>query len=197
MDCTSGLLQPLEDVIRKRFILALTGRMEPGDIERQLLALPAKLGGLGLADPQKTASSEFDASRRVTAPLSDLVVAQSMDLNDVCAKVSRLKRAAHSEKAKCLKSSGQAILPLLPAETRRAAQLASEKGASTWLMAIPLDRYGFALHKGAFRDALCLRYNWPPPMLPISCVCGQAFSASHALSCPTGGYPPFATSCAI
>ena len=68
-------------------------------------------------------------------------------------------------------------------------ELASEKGASNWMSALPLERYGFALHKGAFRDALCLRYGWQPQRLPSHCACGQHTSIDHALSCPTGGYP--------
>ena len=39
-----------------------------------------------------------------------------------------------------------------------AVKLAVEKGASSWLTAIPLDEYGFALHKSAFQDAIALRY---------------------------------------
>ena len=53
----------------------------------------------------------------------------------------------------------------------------------------PLRQYGFVLHKGAFRDAVCIRYGWTPERLPQSCVCGRSFSVAHALSCPTGGYP--------
>ena len=32
----------------------------------------------------------------------------------------------------------------------------SEKSASSWLSALPVEVHGFALHKGAFRDALYL-----------------------------------------
>ena len=35
----------------------------------------------------------------------------------------------------------------------------------------------------------CLRYNWLPPRLPSHCSCGTSFTTSHALSCPTGGFP--------
>ena len=45
------------------------------------------------------------------------------------------------------------------------------------------------LHKGAFRDSLCLRYNWRPSHLPSHCVCGSSFHVSHALSCTYGGFP--------
>ena len=67
------------------------------------------------------------------------------------------------------------------------ADLATEEGASSWLTAIPLDWYVFTLHKGAYRDVLCLRYGWQPPQLASHCVCGQAFTISHAF--PTRGYP--------
>ena len=67
--------------------------------------------------------------------------------------------------------------------------LLSEKGASSWLSALPVEEHGFALHKGALRDALFLRYGWLPSGLPVHCVCGQGFSVDHALNCPIGGYP--------
>ena len=67
--------------------------------------------------------------------------------------------------------------------------LAVEKGALTWLTALPLDEYGFALHKPAFQDALALHYGWLPLQAPIHCACGTSFSVEHALSCPKGGLP--------
>ena len=74
-------------------------------------------------------------------------------------------------------------------DLQRCVELAAEKGASNWLTCRPLRQYGFVLHKGAFRDAVCIRYGWTPERLPQSCVCGRSFSVAHALSCPTGGYP--------
>ena len=58
-----------------------------------------------------------------------------------------------------------------------------------WLTALPLSSHGFALHKGAFRDALALRYAWPIAHTPSKCVCGEHFSPDHALICRQGGYP--------
>ena len=42
--------------------------------------------------------------------------------------------------------------------------------------------------QGSFRDALCFRYGWRPPLLPSHCVCNKSFSIEHALSCPHGGF---------
>ena len=67
--------------------------------------------------------------------------------------------------------------------------LASEKGASSWLTSLPIEEYGFCLHKGAFRDALALRYGWSPQQTPMYCVCGASFTVEHALSCPRGDFP--------
>ena len=54
---------------------------------------------------------------------------------------------------------------------------------------LPLDDHGFSLHKGAFKDPICLRYGWKPPNTPTKCNCGSAFSTNHAMICPMGGFP--------
>ncbi len=72
---------------------------------------------------------------------------------------------------------------------KQAMELAQEKGASTWLSALPLNEHGFTLHKSAFRDALALRYGWLPSKCPIHCACGKNFSVEHSLSCAKGGFP--------
>ena len=47
--------------------------------------------------------------------------------------------------------------PEVKAERLKTRTVSVEKGASSWLSTLPIDEHGFALHKGAFRDALCLR----------------------------------------
>ena len=66
---------------------------------------------------------------------------------------------------------------------------ATETGASSWLNALPIHEHGFALHKGAFRDAICLRYGWHPSGLSSTCACSKSFTVEHAMNCPTGGFP--------
>jgi len=63
------------------------------------------------------------------------------------------------------------------------------KGPLLGLSVLPIEEHGFALHKGAFRDALCLRYGWLPSGLPVKCVCGQGFTVDHAMNCATSGLP--------
>ena len=85
------------------------------------------------------------------------------------------------------------VFDSLPSDVKRMISLLSEKGASSWLSALPVEEHGFALHKGAFRDALFLRYGWLPSGLLVHCVCGRGFSVDHALNCPTGGILPLGT----
>ena len=104
------------------------------------------------------------------------------DQQQAKAEVRQIRRQQYTDRATELKTK-------LPRHLRRAVELGSEKGASSWLSALPIEEHGFELHKGAFRDALCLRYNWQPSHLPSNCVCGQAFTVEHALNCHTGGFP--------
>ena len=65
---------------------------------------------------------------------------------------------------------------------------ARDKGASSWLTAVPLVDQGLVLNKQEFRDSLRLRYNMPLSDLPSKCVCGEKYTVCHALSCKKGGF---------
>ena len=73
-------------------------------------------------------------------------------------------------------------------EQRHAVTLVSEKGASSWLAALPLKRYGFTLTKSEIRDGLALRYGWEPKNVPVKCPCGEPFTVAHSLHCGKGCY---------
>ena len=73
------LLRPLDEVIHQHFIPAITGCPPCSPLERQLLALPPRLGGLGLSNPSFDSQSEFESSKQVTASLVAMIVV--LDLN--------------------------------------------------------------------------------------------------------------------
>ena len=70
------LLRPLDEVIHQHFIRAITGRPLCSHLEWQLLALPPRLGGLGLSNPSSNSQSEFESFKQVTASLVALIVVQ-------------------------------------------------------------------------------------------------------------------------
>ena len=51
-----------------------------------------------------------------------------------------------------------------------------DKGASSWLSAMPLADQGLALNKQEYIDALHLRYNLPLIYLPSLCECVDKFT---------------------
>ena len=182
----SSLMQPLKDTIRQRFLPVLTRRDSPSDMERELLALPARHGGLGLVNPT-TMEEEHTFSLRPTAPLTALIVQQNSDLGDTRQLQQSIKTTLRAERRRKREEVATDVKAQLPQHLQRAAELGSKKGAHSWVTVLPITAHGFTLHKGAFRDALCLRYNLIPPDLPRECVCGTTFTTEHALSCPTGG----------
>ena len=65
----SDLLLPLEEAIQQHLIPALTGRPPCSMEERDLLALPVRLGGMGIINPVSSSQRVFEASVRLTSPL--------------------------------------------------------------------------------------------------------------------------------
>ena len=181
------LFQPLEDVIHLKFIPSLTGRVALSKLERDLFSLPIRLGGMGIVNPCLSCLNQYNSSVAISAPLVRLIINQSVCIPaEVLCEQAQLKSKVSSED---INKDAAKLREQLPAILQRQMDLASDKGASSWLSVLPLREHGFDLHKGSFRDALCLRYGWHPPLLPTTCVCNKSFTVEHALSCPRGGYP--------
>ena len=76
------LLQPVEDSIRNRLLPSLTEGYICNDHERDLIALPVRLGGLGIINPVTIADSEYDNSTRLTAELTQSIISQGQQQPD-------------------------------------------------------------------------------------------------------------------
>ena len=60
-------------IISSKLIPALTNRSPPSDEVRNLFALPARLGGIAIADPS-VESDDYDYSLKITQPLVDAII---------------------------------------------------------------------------------------------------------------------------
>ena len=76
------LLHLLEDAICHQFLPAITGKQTLNDVERDLLSLPVRSGGLGIIKPTTNATQQFEASKRVTEPLVSIIHQQSISYPD-------------------------------------------------------------------------------------------------------------------
>ena len=183
------LLLPLEAAIYQHLIPAITGRTSCSTAERDLMALPVRLGGLDLINPATLSLPSFQASELLTDPLVDLIQSQETYQTVDPELISGIKKNIRKHNRLRYIQQADRVQNNLTPELNRCAQLAKEKGASSWLSVLPLEEHGFYLHKGEFRDALCLRYGWQLSGIPRACKCGTRFTVDHAMICHMGGFP--------
>ena len=101
------LLQSLENAISHMLIPAITER-KCNQLDRNILALPVRLGGLGLGNPSLEARREYASSVKVTKPLVEQIVSQSHQLpEDSLTKLAQ--QEVRSERLKELKHRAERI----------------------------------------------------------------------------------------
>ena len=140
-----------------------------------------------MRNPVWDAQNEYDASRRATQCLRNKIIAQEIDFENA----AKIDDDATKKEITDLKKEKEArhcndrnlVIAGLGDKGKRLIEAASEKGASSWLSALPLKRYGYVVNKVEFRDAVCLRYGWAIPNTPKHCGCGAENSIDHLLTC--------------
>ena len=167
-------------------IPAITKR-KCNQLDRNILALPVRLGDLGLGNASLEARREYASSVKATKPLVEQIVSQSHQLPED-SLTTLAQQEVRSERLKELEHRAERIKEMAPRKTQRALDLATEKGSSAWLTVLPLQDLGFNLNKREFRDAVKLRYDWPVEDFPSTCACGEAFTVDHSMICKLGGF---------
>ena len=145
------------------------------------------MGGLGITNPCNIAASENEASTATTEPLVEQIMAQTHEFPDDRA-VRTLQQCNRKEKNARLRDNLEGVKNALPEQTKTPADLAAEKGASSWLTFIPVKDVDFTLTKGEFKDAIHLRYDWQISETPSACACGVVFDVDNAMVCRQGGF---------
>lgn len=177
---------PIHEVINEIFIPTLFGQVEPlADPLQELITLTPTQGGLGIPLLKEEAPQQFAASKKITALHKQSIIEQKLSPLE-CSE--DLKKQQQSLKAAIKRSKAERIDAKLSPDLLPYVNQARDKGASSWLNALPLQDQGLALNKQEFRDSLRLRYNLALPDLPSHCTCGSVFSVNHALSCKKGGF---------
>ena len=86
--------------------------------ERNLLELPVCLDGLGLVNPARTASQEYEASVKITGPLVWQIVKQAHEPPDET-EIKTLQASAQREKDELLKMQCEQVRESLPSKIER------------------------------------------------------------------------------
>ena len=87
----SDYLLPIEEILRSRFIPAITGGHLCSDVERALLALPVKFGGLESQNLCEVANTELLNSKEITRELYEKVITQNKDFQIDSEKIKTIK----------------------------------------------------------------------------------------------------------
>ena len=181
---TAGLsshFQKLEDLLRFQLIPAITGNPAPDDLDRQLFALPAREGGLDIINPASSCDFQYPASRAISELLVKAIMQcreYSYSSPDQLTAKSEVRQQKHLQ----VKQAAESLKNRLSPTKRRAMELASERGASNWLTALPIEEFGFCLHKGAFADALARSALWVDPYTYSCLLC--MWYILHRRACP-------------
>ena len=174
----ANLLQPLDDAIQQHLIPALTKHPPCSREERDLLGLPACLGGLGILNPVSVSQYAFEASVRLTSSLVSTIATQNLDQTINTFEVLDIKAFIRQWNREVQEQQAKLVYDHITQQQKRQVDLARGKGASSRLSVLPLDNHNFSLHKGSFRDTICLQYT------PTKCCYVSTFSTNHAMTYP-------------
>ena len=126
---------------------------------------------LSTRQQHRRGSTQYRCSKEVTEPLISLISSQSLDStnldkSDVMEKKLELKK---QKEAFFQLRYGMLYQQACP-KTKRQLDQAREKGASTWLIALPLKSLNYVLNKQDFQDSTRLRYGWVIEGTPKICA---------------------------
>ncbi|CAH3151264.1 unnamed protein product [Porites lobata] len=170
-------VDPIQEMIEDLLLPTIFGQSEPLPNEvRRLATLATGQGGLGIPDLKSEAPQQFAASRLITTAHVDSITSQSSIMVSGERSTEELKRHQQSLKRASAKVKMDSIDSSLSLGLLRLVNQSRDKGASSWLNAMPLADKDLALNKQEFRDSLRLRYDLPLVDLPSHCICGDKFT---------------------
>jgi len=113
----------------------------------QLLSLPIQEGGLEIVEPYKVANHHYSNSVKVTTPLVSISTHKSsISILEAHDEMMAVKRDIHQSYHKVVKDKFNDIYKQLNMSLKKCVDIACEKGASSWLSVLPIQKHGYVLH---------------------------------------------------
>ena len=144
----AGMLEPIECVLENKLITALFGSESPlENKKRQIIGLPVSKGGLGFGALKEEARFQNENSKIFSKAIID-------QLSDTTLEYSGGRKQIATRKREREKELEEAVSQSFTTEEKRKWKQNTDKGASTWLTALPLKSQGMNLSKTEFGDSL-------------------------------------------
>ena len=125
------LLAPLERAITDALIPSITGH-NCTQVERELLALPVRMGGMGPTNPSQVSALEYVATTKICGPSAQPIKSQTHEPPDDNA-IGAVQREMRQVKNQYVKVRLMEVKCSISGKTLRAVDLATQKGESSWL----------------------------------------------------------------
>ena len=171
-------MSPVEKVIKEKLIPALFDGFPISEQFRKLLALPCKLGGMGIIDPTKIANDEYNNSRELTSQLTNSIKQQEHRYTVSDENIKNCKSSIKKKRKDKHLNILTSLREQMSSKNKRLNDIAQEQGSSSWLTVLPIKQLGFSLSKAEFWDAVYLRYGLPLKRLPSPCGCSKVYTSS-------------------
>ena len=161
----SNLLKKIDNFITSNFIPAIIGGIICSHTDRKLLALPPKLGGLGIPIFSDISDFEYQNSRLLTQNLCNKILQQDRKyksddiVKDIKSKISTSRKNRNEEILQELRKN-------MSQHQQRLNDINQEPGASSWISTMQLETEGYVLNKQLFWDLVRIRYGWELNKLP-------------------------------
>ena len=137
------LLQPIEDIIRHKFIPAICENRMCSDDDRLLLSLPVRLGGLGITNIVSISDLEYDFSNKITKKMQNNIENQLTIYNKSTYQLDPIPQSLKDIKTKkdvLNKSNLNLLREKMTLTQLKANDIAQTDGASSWLTTLPNKR---------------------------------------------------------
>ena len=135
-------MDPIEEVIHTSFLPSLFGRAKPLHEDlKELVSLSTAQCGIGIPHLKRESLEQFNASLNITAPHVNSIVTQSSTI-PARELMEKRKREINAKRRAAAKSRIDRIDESLSPDLFQAVQQTRDKGASSWLNAIPMEERG-------------------------------------------------------
>ena len=131
----------IKNHIKTELITAITGKPNPDETMWKLLVLPLRHGGLNIQNPDQPLNDYTNSCL-----ISDAFAARREDES----QLSKLTIQIRQQNSKSLIERRNQVLNDMDEKEQFIVTLASEKGSSNWLNALPLKKNGFNMNKSEF-----------------------------------------------
>jgi hypothetical protein len=122
------------------------------DVVHRIFALPARYGGMSIYNSSETSDMEYEFSCQATERLTQAIVNQNDGYEEDLEALNKIKSGISKKRNEWFTAQRNVIVNEMEESQRLQLDLAAEKGASSWLTALPVKEFGYLMNKQEFND---------------------------------------------